>query len=89
MLAEGETLSEDYVRQLGGYEATARDLMSAPLITVEEGTDTTEIATLRTTHRIKRVPVVREGRLVGIVSRADLLRALAPAVREAGSGRGA
>ena len=30
MLAEGETLSEDYVRQLGGREATARDLMSAP-----------------------------------------------------------
>ena len=27
MLAEGETLSEDYVRQLGGREATARDLM--------------------------------------------------------------
>ena len=34
MLAEGETLSEDYVRQLGGREATARDLMSAPLVMV-------------------------------------------------------
>jgi hypothetical protein len=87
MLAEGETLSEDYVRQLGGREATARDLMSAlPLLMVEEGTDSTEIAALLIAHRIKRVPVVRDGRLVGIVSRADLLRAIAPAVRQSGSG---
>ena len=85
MLAEGETLSEDYVRQLGGKEATARDLMSAPLVMVQEGTDFTEIATLLIAHRIKRVPVVRDGRLVGIVSRADLLRALTPAVRQSGS----
>ena len=87
MLAEGETLSEDYVRQLGGREATARDLMSAPpLVMVEEGTDSPEIAALLIAHRIKRVPVVRDGRLVGIVSRADLLRAIAPAVRQPGSG---
>jgi CBS domain-containing protein len=86
MLAEGETLSEDYVRQLGGKEATARDLMSAPLVMVQEGTDSMEIATLLIAHRIKRVPVVRDGRLVGIVSRADLLRAIAPAVRQSGSG---
>jgi len=87
MLAEGETLSEDYVRQLGGREATARDLMSAPpLVMVDEGTDSTEIAALLIAHRIKRVPVVRDGRLVGIVSRADLLRAIAPAVRQSGSG---
>jgi CBS domain-containing protein len=50
--------------------------MSAPVITVGEETSLREIARLLTTHRIKRVPVVRDGRTVGIVSRADLVRAL-------------
>jgi CBS domain-containing protein len=51
--------------------------MSAPVITVTEETNLRDIAQLLTTHRIKRVPVVRDGRIVGIVSRADLVRALA------------
>jgi CBS-domain-containing membrane protein len=50
--------------------------MSTPVVTVGEDTDIDEIARILTTYRIKRVPVVRDGRLVGIVSRADLLRAM-------------
>jgi hypothetical protein len=46
-------------------------------VTVEEDTPVAEIARLLAAYRIKRVPVVRDGRMVGIVSRADLLRALA------------
>ncbi|MFI4983200.1 MAG: CBS domain-containing protein, partial [Nevskiales bacterium] len=38
-----------------------------------------EIADLLLRHRIKRVPIVRDGSLVGIVSRADLICALARA----------
>lgn len=55
----------------------ARDVMAEPVIIVGEETDTVEIARLLTSYRIKRVPVTRDGRIVGIVSRADLLRALA------------
>jgi CBS domain-containing protein len=46
------------------------------VISIDEKTSLGEIARLLTTHRIKRVPVVRDGRIVGIVSRADLVRAL-------------
>jgi CBS domain-containing protein len=53
---------------------------------VSEETDLGEVARLLAAHRVKRVPVVRDGRVVGVVSRADLLRALAaehaaPAIR--------
>ena len=51
--------------------------MSAPAITVGEDTELGEIARVLVTHRIKRVPVVRDGRVIGIVARDDLLRALA------------
>jgi CBS domain-containing protein len=77
LLAEGATLSEDFLASLHSSERRARDIMSAPVITVGEETDIAEIARLLTAHHIKRVPVVRDSRIVGIVSRADLVRALA------------
>lgn len=78
LLAEGEALNENFVASLHAPERRARDVMSGPVVTVTEDTEVAEIARLLAEYRIKRVPVVRGGRLVGIVSRADLLRALAP-----------
>jgi CBS domain-containing protein len=51
--------------------------MSAPVISVAEDTSLAEIARLFDEHKIKRVPVLGDGALVGIVSRSDLVRALA------------
>ena len=83
LLAEGSSLHEDFVASLRSPERTARDVMSAPVVTVDQETDVGEIARLLATYRIKRVPVLRDGRIVGIVSRADLLRALAAGQAEA------
>lgn len=55
---------------------TARDVMTGALVTAEEDTPIERIAKAMEERGIRRVPVVREGRLVGIVSRADLIRAL-------------
>lgn len=76
LLAEGETLSSDFLTSLHAPARTARDIMAGPVVTIDEDTEVAEIARLLATYRIKRVPVVRNGRMVGIVSRADLLRAL-------------
>jgi len=63
-----------------------RDVMHAPVVTVEAETPLRAVAELLRVNAIKRVPVMRAGRMVGIVSRADLLRALetAPAAVEPG-----
>jgi CBS domain-containing protein len=58
-------------------ERRAGEIMSSPPITVGETADIREIAALLLAHRIKRVPVVRDGKIVGIVSRTDLVRAVA------------
>lgn len=94
LLAEGETLDAEFVASLRAPERMARDVMASPVVTVGEDTEVSEIARLLTTHRIKRVPVLRDGRIVGIVSRADLVRALAaegpkPAINGGGSLAGA
>jgi CBS domain-containing protein len=76
LLADGATLSEDFLASLRTSERRAGDIMSTPVITVGEDTDIAEIARLLTAHHIKRVPVLHDNRIAGIVSRADLVRAL-------------
>jgi hypothetical protein len=49
------------------------EVMTAPLISVGPKTSASEIARLLRLHRIKRLPVVEDARLIGLVSRADLL----------------
>ena len=56
---------------------TVQDIMSTPIRAVSEDASLEEIAAILAEGKIKRVPVVREGRLVGIVARADVVRALA------------
>jgi CBS domain-containing protein len=73
-LAAEEEAARDYVKAHG---QKVRDLMSREVISVAETTDLAEVAMLLETRLIKRVPVVRDGKLVGIISRANLVRALA------------
>ena len=54
--------------------APVAELMTRDVLTVDEQTPLNEIADLFIRHRIRRVPVVRDGRLVGVVSRPDLLK---------------
>jgi CBS domain-containing protein len=54
---------------------TAGDAMTSPAITVSPNQDVTEAARLMTTRHVNRLPVVDGSRLVGIVTRADLVRA--------------
>ena len=73
-IASDQELARDYVKSHG---RTAKDVMTREVIAVTEATDLAEVAMLLETKRIKRVPVLHEGKLVGIVSRANLVRALA------------
>ncbi len=50
-----------------------REVMSAPLVAVSPRTPAAEIAALMRLNHVKRLPVVAQGSLVGIVSRADLI----------------
>ena len=76
MLAEGEGLAPEFLAYLRSGDRLVRDLMTREVVTVEEEASLPEIARLLEEHRIKRVPILRQGRVIGIVSRADLVRAL-------------
>ncbi len=55
-------------------ERTVGDAMSAPVLTVGPDEEHTQAARLLMKNRVKRVPVVEEGQLIGLLSRVDLLR---------------
>jgi CBS domain-containing protein len=74
LLASPSTKAEAYLK---GQGRLAWDVMTRSVVSVTPDTPLPEIARLLEARRIKRVPVLRDGELVGIVSRADLLRAFA------------
>ena len=84
LFSSNAALAKDYVKTHG---RTAKDVMTRPAIVVEESTELPVIANLLESHRIKRVPVVRDGRVVGIVGRADIVRGLILAAKTWGRPR--
>jgi CBS domain-containing protein len=77
LLAEGEQLNPDFLASLRSAVTRAREVMASPVIAVDDDANIRDIARMLIDHRIKRVPVLRDGRIVGIVSRSDLVRTLA------------
>jgi CBS domain-containing protein len=65
--------AQDYVRT---HARRVGEVMTQPVVTVAGDASLSEIVALMESRGIKRVPVLEAGRLAGIVSRADLLRAL-------------
>jgi CBS domain-containing protein len=74
LFASPQTRAKEYLKSHGRL---ASDVMTREVVSVTPDTPLPEIARLLETRRIKRVPVLRNGELVGIVSRADLLRGFA------------
>jgi CBS-domain-containing membrane protein len=72
----GAKLADEFTHSHG---KRVEELMSSELISASEDASLGEIASLLEKHRIKRVPILKDGRLVGIVSRSNLVQALAAA----------
>jgi len=70
----GSTLAEEFAKSHG---KKVGEVMTDGVISVTEETPLSEIAALFERKRIKRVPVVKDGRLVGVVSQSNLIQALA------------
>ncbi|ONG52295.1 hypothetical protein BKE38_14590 [Pseudoroseomonas deserti] len=76
LLESATQQAEHYARSHG---RTARDLMSTAIVSTTEDARISEAAALLESRNVRRLPVLRGGQLVGILSRADLMRAvLAP-----------
>jgi CBS domain-containing protein len=84
ILAGRPGLATQYIKE---HARRVSDLMTRDVVTATPETPLQEIVNLLEKHRIKRVPVVKDGHVVGIVSRADILQALTSCEPSAASTR--
>lgn len=80
LLTGSETLASEYIRSHG---RKVSEVMTPDPISVSPDTDLSEVIHIMEKNQIKRVPVVKDGAVVGIISRANLLQALSGLVRSA------
>jgi CBS-domain-containing membrane protein len=73
ILADPNVLAQDYAKAHG---LKAHDVMSRYVVSVRNDAELRDVADILDNHRIKRVPVMQGDRLVGIITRGDLVRAL-------------
>ena len=78
MLMGRDGLAQEYVREHGRKVA---DVMTPTVITASPSTSLGEIAELLERNKVKRIPIVVNGKLVGIVSRANVVQAVASCLR--------
>lgn len=73
LLTGKQLLAREYIKS---HALKAADLMTKQVVTVKPDTPLSELASLLEKHKIKRVPVMKGGQVVGIVSRANLIQSL-------------
>ena len=73
LLVDDAMMARDYIRS---HSHRVADVMTKNVVTAGEATPLRDIAALMQRHRLKRIPIVRDGKIVGIVSRANLLQGL-------------
>jgi signal-transduction protein with cAMP-binding, CBS, and nucleotidyltransferase domain len=82
-LADDFEVSSTFLEELQKEHRKVKAVMSPAVVaTVTDKTPAHEVARLMNAKNIRRVPVVRDGKLVGIVARSDLMRALAEKLGE-------
>lgn len=77
VIAEGEELPQDFLDYIRQDTRSAADIMVHHVFTASEQETLPQLAESMIKHGVKRLPVLRDGKVVGIVSRADLVAALA------------
>ena len=77
MLAEGFDIAPDYLEVVQAEREKVRNVMKTDIVSVTETAPVREIARLMTEKKVNRLPVLKSGKLVGIIARSDLVRAFA------------
>jgi CBS domain-containing protein len=76
LLADGYDLAPEFEAAIRATDRQVSQVMQHEVFSVTEATPLKEVARVLTEKRIKRVAVLRDGKIIGVVSRADLVRAI-------------
>jgi CBS domain-containing protein len=82
ILGGGQDIAENYLDALEREGETVRQIMAKPALCVDQDASIAEVADLMTQRRVKRILVTRLEKVIGVITRADLLGFFAPAERQ-------
>lgn len=82
VFSDPDRMAREYTKSHG---LKAQDIMSRHVTSVNEDADLSDVASILDRNKLKRVPVLRDGRIVGIVARSDLVKALSRTPAETGA----
>jgi CBS domain-containing protein len=82
LISSEQSSAMEYIKS---HSRKVADVMTREVITANPATPLGDVAALLERNRIKRVPIVEGGRIVGLVSRANILQALASATKKLGA----
>ena len=68
-----ETYNEDFKKIMASQ---AKEIMSDKVVVTSEDMEIADVAKLMIQHGIKRIPVVKDAQMIGIISRADIIQTL-------------
>lgn len=74
ILSGGQDIAADYLGMLEIEGDSVRQIMSTPAVSVDQDAPIAQVGDMMTAHRFKRILITRQDKLVGVVTRADLLR---------------
>jgi CBS domain-containing protein len=74
LFADADSKAREYIKSHG---LKAHDVMTRVIVSVSKNASLAEVADVLDSHRIRQVPVMDDGKLAGMISRADLVRKLA------------
>jgi CBS domain-containing protein len=74
IITERDILRKIVESELDPVTVRARQIMSSPIVTIREDLAIEEAAKIMTTRKIKKIPVVKDGKLIGIVTATDLVK---------------
>ena len=82
MLSGGQNgIAKDYLDALERESDSVKQIMAKPALCVDEAASIDEAAEIMSAHRVKRLLVLRDEKLIGLVTRSDLLRFFAPEIQ--------
>ena len=80
MLADGYDLAENFLQEIKDQHARVQAVMVQDVVGVSADTPVRDVAKLLAERHVKRVPVLEDGRPIGIITRRDLVRAMLQSV---------